>query len=102
MEPPPKLTGAAAEAEADALPENLSIAEKLKLLWHKYGYVFIGTHFAVYFSTLAVFTVGVSNGLLGRTEEEREENLEKVISKLEPFVPTSAIGAIRKSPGLGE
>jgi len=102
--PQPPANAAAAEAEATepSLPVGASIADKMKALWAMYGYVFIGTHLGVYFTTLAVLYGGVANGMLGSTKQERDENLEKVVSKLEPYIPTSAINTIRKSPALGE
>jgi hypothetical protein len=51
--------GASGAGAAGAEPE---VAEKmtLKLMWERYGTVAIGTHFGVYFATLAALYVAVS------------------------------------------
>ena len=88
---------AASPAEATAEPEKMTIS----LLWKRYGMVAVGTHFSVYFATLAVLTAGVKQGLLGSNDEERAEAIEKVAAKFEPYAPERVVAAIRESPSLG-
>jgi len=54
-----------------------------------------------YFVTLAGLTVAVKEGVLGKTDEERAEAIEKVAVKLEPYIPAVAIDSIRSSPTVG-
>jgi len=54
-----------------------------------------------YFVTLVGLTVAVKEGVLGKTDEERAEAIEKVAVKLEPYIPVVAIDSIRSSPTVG-
>lgn len=54
-----------------------------------------------YFVTLAGLTAAVKQGVLGKTDEERAEAIEKVAEKLEPYIPAMAIDSIRSSPNVG-
>lgn len=73
----------------------------LKVLWTRYGSIAICTHFSLYLVTLAGLTGLVNYGVLGNSPEEREEAIEKVATKIEPYVPTAATEAVRTSPFVG-
>ena len=45
--------------------------------------------------------MAVKQGVLGKTDEEREEAVEKVAEKLEPYIPAAATSSIRGSPTVG-
>jgi hypothetical protein len=44
--------------------ENLTASQKARILFKKYGSVFVGTYFGVYFTTLFSFFVTLDSGLL--------------------------------------
>jgi len=90
-------TAAAGETAATAEPEQMTI----KLMWQRYGAVAVGTHFGVYFTTVAALYAAVDQGLLGSTPEEKKEAIAKVADKMEPYVPEFAISSIRSSPAIG-
>ena len=69
--------------------------------WRRYGWLFVGTHFSVYFATLAGLTAAVKNGLLGRSEEEQRSAVEKVAALADDYLPARACEAIRASPTVG-
>jgi len=105
-----KKAGKPAEGEAaKALEVETASAEapaeekmSFSLLWKRYGAVAVGTHFGVYFATLAGLFVAVKNGALGATEEERLASVEKAAGILEPYAPASVVAAIRTSPDTGQ
>ena len=89
--------GAVGSSSAASSPEATTFSDA----WRKYGWTFIGTHFSVYFATLAALTAAVKNGLLGSSEEEQEEAVGKVADLFEGYLPLAAVDVVRTSPTWG-
>ena len=74
--------------------------EKLTEAWRLYGCTAVGTHFAVYGTTLAGLTCAVDVGLLGGGRE-REEAVHKMSTLIEGVAPRALVETLRSSPTAG-
>ena len=74
--------------------------EKLTEAWRLYGWTAVGTHFAVYGTTLAGLTCAVDVGLLGGGRE-REEAVHKMSTLIEGVAPRALVETLRSSPTAG-
>ena len=88
--------------QTEAAAEDTSLGGRLKALWAQFGIVAIGTHFGVYFATLGLLFVGVKNGLLGNTPEERDAATTKAAGVLEGWhFPAAVVDGVKSSPNMG-
>ena len=69
--------------------------------WQKYGWLAIGTHFSVYFATLAGLTFGMKNGFLGSDEKAQRKAVQSIARKIDGYVPDVVVHTITSSPTWG-
>ena len=75
-------------------------AGQLADAWRTYGWTAVGTHFAVYGTTLAGLTAAVDVGLLGGGRA-RDEAVAKLSALVAPVAPRALVDGLRSSPTAG-
>ena len=75
-------------------------AGQLAGAWRTYGWTAVGTHFAVYGTTLAGLTAAVDVGLLGGGRA-RDEAVAKLSALVAPVAPRALVDGLRSSPTAG-
>ena len=75
-------------------------ASQLADAWRTYGWTAVGTHFAVYGTTLAGLTAAVDVGLLGGGRA-RDEAVAKLSALVAPVAPRALVDGLRSSPTAG-
>ena len=96
-----RLGARAAAAVARRREKREARATGLAAVWERYGWTAVGTHFGVYFATLAGLTSAVDQGLLGADADERREAVDKVAGALERVAPARAVDFVKESPAAG-
>ena len=96
-----RLGARTAAAVARRREKREARATGLAAVWERYGWTAVGTHFGVYFATLAGLTSAVDQGLLGADADERREAVDKVAGALERVAPARAVDFVRESPAAG-